>query len=101
MPVLITGTKMLTSIKPTMLFLFLNNLKTKPAMRPANVHFNKQARTVPIGLIGMNKAIVDGEKRTMIPLKKPRIAPDNGPYKTAAKTMATSERLILTGPNCR
>ena len=97
-PVLITGTKMLASIKPTILSLFLNNLKTKPATKPANVHFNKQAKMVPIGLIGINKAKVDGENKTMMPLKKPNTAPDNGPYNTAARTTAMRDKLKLTGP---
>ena len=68
---------------------------------PATVHLSKHAMTVPMGLIGINNAIVDGENKTIMPLKKPRIAPDNGPYKTAAKTIATSDKLMLTGPNCR
>ena len=73
----------------------------KPATKPANVHFNKQAKTVPTGLIGINKPNVDGENKTIMPLKKPNTAPDNGPYKTAAKTTATSDKLKLTGPICR
>ena len=68
---------------------------------PATVHLSKHAITVPMGLIGINNAIVDGENKTIMPLKKPSTPPDNGPYNTAAKTMATSDRLILTGPNCR
>ena len=100
-PVLITGTKILAIINPMRLFLFLNNLNTNPATKPAIVHFNKQAITVPTGLIGMKIAIVEGESKTIKPLKNPITAPDNGPYNTAPKTTVTSDRLILTGPICR
>ena len=100
-PVLMTGTKILAIIKPTKLFLFLNNLNNNPATKPAIVHFNKQAITVPTGLIGMKIAIVEGESKTIKPLKKPSTAPDNGPYSTAPKTTVTSDKLILTGPICR
>ena len=101
MPVLMIGTKRLAIIKPIRLFLFLNNLKSKPATRPAIVHFNKHAITVPIGLIGIKIAIVDGDNKTIRPLKNPSTAPDKGPYKTAPKTTVTSDKLILTGPICR
>ena len=100
MPVLMTGTKTLEVTKPAT-FLVLNNLNTKPATKPAIVHFNKQAITVPTGLYCINKPIVDGENSVIMPLKKPNTAPENGPYNTAAKTMATNEMLILTGPNCK
>ena len=68
---------------------------------PAIVHLSKHAITVPMVLIGINNAIVDGENKTIMPLKKPSTAPDNGPYKIAAKTIATSDKLMLTGPNCK
>ena len=101
MPVLITGTKILAKIMPRSWFLFLSALNTKPASKPASVVLSKHATTVPKGLTGINIAIVDGENKTIIPQKKPNIAPDKGPYKTAANTMATNERLMLTGPNCK
>ena len=100
-PVLTIGTIKLAMIRPIRLFLFLNNLKRRPAHKPANVVFNKHARTVPKGLIGMNSPRVDGESNAIKPLKKPNIAPDKGPYNTAAKTIVINDRLILTGPNCR
>lgn len=100
-PVLTIGTIMLAKINPTKLFLFLNNLKTNPARKPAIVVFNKQARIVPSGLIGIKIVNVEGDKRAIRPLKKPNIAPDKGPYNAAAKTIVTSDRLIFTGPNCR
>ena len=100
-PVLMTGTKILASIKPIRLFLFLNSLKTKPATKPAIVHLDKQAKMVPNKLKGINMAIVLGDINTMRPLKNPSTAPDNGPYKTAAKTTVTNDKLILTGPICR
>lgn len=100
MPVFIRGTSMLAITIPSA-FLFSNNLKINPATKPAIVHFNKQAMTVPIGLYGINRASVDGENKIMMPLKKPSTAPDNGPYNTAAKTIATKAILILTGPNCK
>ena len=100
-PVLTTGTVMLARIKPTTLFLFFNSLKIKPAHKPANVVLSKQVTIVPKGLIGMNIAKVEGENKAIKPLKKPNIAPDKGPYNTAAKTIVTSDRLIFTGPICR
>ena len=99
--VLITGTKKLESNKAPALVFFFNKLKIKPATIPATVHFNKHASTVPTGLIGMNIAKVDGENKAIIPLKKPTIAPEIGPHIAAAKTMVTSDKLILTGPNCK
>ena len=101
MAVLITGTKKLETSKPTILFLFLNALNTKPATRPATVVLSKQASTVPIGLSGMKIAKVDGESKAIKPLKKPTTAPEKGPHITAAKTMAIKDRLRLTGPMCK
>ena len=101
MPVLIIGTNRLETIRPTILFFFFNRLKTKPDTNPARVHLSKHASTVPTGLTGMKIAIVDGDNKAMMPLKKPTIAPDAGPASTAAKTMATSEMLMLTGPICK
>ena len=100
-PVLIIGTNKLETMRPRILFFFLRSLKTKPEIKPASVHFNKQARTVPTGLTGMNTAIVDGDNNAMMPLKKPIIAPEIGPHIAAANTTATREILILTGPNCK
>ena len=100
-PVLTTGTVMLDKIRPSISFLFLNNLNNNPASKPATVVFNKQARIVPTGLIGIKMAKVEGENNAIKPLKKPNIAPDKGPYNTAAKTIVTSDRLIFTGPSCR
>ena len=100
-PVLTIGTIKLARIKPTKLFLFLNNLNNKPANRPANVVFNKQAKIVPTGLIGIKIANVEGDNSAIKPLKKPSIAPDIAPYKTAAMTIVISDKLMLTGPNCR
>ena len=99
-PVLTTGTDMLAKISPKRRFFFLKSLNIKPAATPANVHFNKHTTTVPTGLMGINNAIVDGDNKAIIPLKKPNIAPDTGPHKTPAKTTATNERLILAGPIC-
>ena len=62
---------------------------------------SKHATTVPKGLTGINSAIVDGENKITMPQKKPNIAPDKGPYRTAASTIATKDRLMLTGPNCK
>ena len=100
-PVFTIGTAKLERTKPTTLFLFLNNLKMKPAAKPARVVFNRQVMTVPSGLIGINIAIVDGDNKTINPLKKPNIAPDKGPYNTAAITIVTSDKLMFTGPNCK
>ena len=100
-PVLIIGTNKLETIKLRTLFFFFNKLKIIPETNPASVHFNRHAKTVPTGLTGINTAIVDGESKAITPLKKPTIAPDNGPPSTAAKTIATSEMLMLTGPNCK
>ena len=100
-PVLIMGTRILAKIIPSNWFLFFSALYMKPATRPASVVLSRHAATVPKGLTGINIAIVDGENKTITPQKKPNIAPDKGPYKTAASTMATNERLILTGPNCK
>ena len=92
---------MLAMMIPTSWLLFLNSLNTKPAIKPASVVLSKHAITVPMGLTGINIASVDGENKTTTPQKKPNIAPDKGPYRTAAKTIATNDRLILTGPNCK
>ena len=100
-PVLIIGTNKEASINPTTRCLFFNKLKTKPAIKPASVVFNKQVTIVPATLMGIKMAKVDGENKTITPLKKPNIAPDNGPYNTAAMTIVTSDKLILTGPNCK
>ena len=99
--VFMTGTITPARMIPSSWFLSLKSLNRKPATKPAIVHLHKQAITVPAGLTGMNIASVEGENKAMMPLKKPTIAPDNGPYNTAAKTIATSEILILTGPNWR
>ena len=99
--VLITGTKKLDNNKPATLCFFLSALNIKPATKPATVHFNRQASTVPMGLMGMNIANVDGENNAITPLKKPTTAPERGPHIAAAKTIVTKERLILTGPNCK
>ena len=101
MPVLMIGTNRLAIINATVLFLFFNKLKTSPLTKPARVHFSKQASTVPATLTGMKTAIVDGDNKAMMPLKKPTIAPETGPAITAAKTIATNEMLMLTGPNCK
>ena len=100
-PVLTIGTRRLARIKPTRLFLFLNNLNNKPANKPANVVFNKHANIVPTGLIGIKMAKVEGDNNAIKPLKKPNIAPEIAPYKTAAMTIVIRDKLILTGPNCR
>ena len=100
-PVLITGTKILAKIMPSNWFLFLSALNTKPASKPASVVLSRHAMTVPTGLTGINTAIVEGENKTIMPQKKPNIAPDNGPYNTAASIIATNDRLMLTGPNCK
>ncbi len=99
--VLIIGTSALDNSKAITLFLFFNPWKTKPATKPAIVVFNKHARTVPIGLIGINNANVEGESNAIKPLKKPTTAPDNGPQMTPAKTIVINDKLILTGPNCK
>ena len=78
-PVFTIGTVKLAKIRPMRLFLFLNNLNNNPAKRPAKAVFNKHARTVPNGLIGMKMAIVEGDNKAIKPLKKPNIAPDKGP----------------------
>ena len=100
-PVFITGTRTLATTSPTKAFFFFIKENTRPAIKPANVVFNKQVRTVPAGFKGMKSANVEGENKAIRPLKKPSIAPDNGPYKTAAITIVTNDRLILTGPNCK
>ena len=100
-PVFTIGTIKLEIIKPKTWFLFLKSLNDKPASKPAIVVFNKQAMTVPAGLIGIKIANVEGDNRANKPLKKPKIAPDKGPYNTAAMTIVTSDKLMLTGPNCR
>ena len=100
-PVFITGTRILAKTIPRNWFLFLSALYTKPANRPASVVLSKHAITVPMGLTGINIAIVEGENKTIMPQKKPNIAPDKGPYRTAANTMATNDKLMLTGPNCK
>lgn len=99
--VLITGTKKLESNKPMSLWFFLSALNTKPATRPATVHLSKHARTVPMGLIGIKIAKVDGENNAKMPLKKPTTAPERGPHIAAAKTIVIKDKLILTGPNCK
>ena len=100
-PVLIIGTNKLAIIKARIVFFFLIALNAKPDTKPASVHFKRQASIVPTRLTGMKTAIVDGDNKAMIPLKKPTIAPDNGQPNTAARTTATKEMLMLTGPNCR
>ena len=65
---------------------------------PATVHLAKQTTTVAYGLIGTKIANVDGDNKAIRPLKKPRIAADIGPHKTAPKTMAINVKLILTKP---
>ena len=100
-PVLMIGTNKLETIKPKVLFFFFNKLKTSPLTKPARVHFSKQASTVPTTLTGMKTAIVDGDNKAMMPLKKPTMAPETGPASTAAKTIAINEMLMLTGPNCK
>ena len=100
-PVLTIGTIKLERTSPTTLFLFLKILKTKPAAKPAIVVFSKQATTVPTGLIGIKIAKVEGDNKAIKPLKKPNIAPDKGPYNTAAITIVTNDKLMFTGPNCR
>ena len=101
MPVLITGTKKLDVNNAATLLFFLRALNMSPVTRPATVHFNKHAKTVPIGLIGIKMAKVEGENKAITPLKKPTTAPDRGPQIAAAKTIVIKERLILTGPNCK
>ena len=101
MPVLIMGTSKLETIKATTWFFFLRSLKTNPATRPATVHLSKHAKTVPTGLIGIKTAIVDGERRAIMPLKKPTTAPERGPQMTAAITIVIRDKLMLTGPNCK
>ncbi len=101
MPVFTIGTIKLAKTRPMILFLFFNKLKANPDKTPAKVVFKRQTITVPIGLIGINMASVDGENSAIMPLKKPRIAPDNGPYKTAAITIVINDKLMLTGPNWR
>ena len=49
----------------------------------------------------MKSAKVEGENKAIKPLKKPSIAPDIGPYKIAAMTIVTKDKLMLTGPNCK
>lgn len=100
-PVLSIGTVTLARTRPNVWLFFFNKENTKPATRPATVVLTKQARTVPIGLIGIKMASVDGEKSAIKPLKKPSIAPDRGPYRTAPITMVVNDKLILTGPNCK
>ena len=95
---LTAGTMTLAAIKPTSEFFFLIILKIKPANAPANVHLSRHTRIVAGRLTGMKKAIVECEKRAIIPLKKPNIAPDIGPHNTAAKTTGTSEILIFASP---
>ena len=95
-----TGTKSPASTKAKTLFLLTNALKTKPATKPAIVHFVRHAKNVPMTLVVMKSDNVDGETMTMMPLKKPTTAPDKGPAKTAAITIATSERLRLIVPSC-
>ena len=99
-PVLTIGTNALETARATTLFLFLIKLNTMPATKPATVVFNKHANTVPTGLIGMNNAWVDGDKRAIKPLKKPTTAPLRGPHTAAANTIAVKDRLKLTGPTC-
>ena len=99
-PVLTTGTMILATIKPIVCFFFKKE-NANPANRPARVVFNKHKKTVANGLRGIKIAKVDGEKSTNKPLKKPSVAPDKGPNRTAAKTIVTNERLMLTGPNCK
>ena len=100
-PVLMIGTNKLEATNASVWFFFFNKLKTSPHTKPARVHFSKQASTVPTTLTGMKTAIVDGDNKAIMPLKKPTIAPEIGPAITAAKTIATNETLMLTGPNCK
>ena len=72
-----------------------------PANKPASVVFNKHAKTVPAGLIGIKIARVDGESKAIKPLKKPTTAPESGPHIIAANTIVTKDKLILTGPKVR
>ena len=99
--VLMTGTKKLDTSKPASLCFFLSALNTRPATMPATVHFNKQARTVPTGLIGMKIANVEGENKAIMPLKKPTTAPESGPHIAAANTIVIKDKLMFTGPNCK
>ena len=101
MAVLTIGTKALENNKAKPLFFFLIALKTKPATKPATVVLSKHARTVPIGLIGMKIANVEGDNKAIAPLKKPTTAPLNGPHIAAANTIVIKDKLILTGPNCK
>ena len=100
-PVLMMGTKILDKIKARTAFLFFKALNTNPAIKPAIVVFNKQAKTVPNGLIGIKRASVDGDNNAIKPLKKPTNAPDKGPHIAAANTIVIKDKLMLTGPNWR
>ena len=97
-PVLIIGTIALAIMSANNSLFFLNSLYNKLATMPATVHLIKQTITVPYGLIGIKMAKVDGDKRAIKPLKKPRIAADIGPHKTAAKTMVINDKFMFTRP---
>ena len=100
-PVFTIGTIKLEIIKPKTWFLFLKSLNDKPASKPAIVVFNKQAMTVPAGLIGIKIANVEGENKAIMPLKKPTTAPESGPHIAAANTIVIKDKLMFTGPNCK
>ena len=101
MPVLTIGTMKLEISKAKTLFFFFKRLNNIPANKPASVVFNKHAKTVPTGLIGIKIASVDGESKAIKPLKKPTTAPESGPHIIAANTIVTKDKLILTGPKVR
>lgn len=78
--VLTTGTKKDAKMAPIFSFLnFSNNLYTKLAISPASPVLSIQTSIVPIGDIGMNIAIVEGDIRANIPLITPSNIPAVGP----------------------
>ena len=98
-PVLIIGTSAAAIGVATCLFLIARY--TSEDTTPAIVHFSKHTSAVPKGDNGMKYAIVDGDNKAMMPLKKPNIAADMGPPTIPAITTGTKERLMFAGPICK
>ena len=98
-PVLITGTRIDTTIAPAKsLLYFLNGIITKPAITPAKVVFNKQVSTVPTGLMEKKTLIVLGENNVSKPDTKPKNPPTIGPYNIAPKAIIINEKFKLANP---
>ena len=97
-PVFNTGTISDAKIEDSKSCLLFNNLETIPATIPAIVVFNKQAKTVPTGLIVKNTDIVLGENKVKIPEINPSKPPTIGPYNIAPKAIKIKEKFKLANP---